>query len=298
MIEGADGVGASGRIGQGTFTAEIGDGDQIDVAIIGYDDADLGAPSRLAKGRQAATAREAVGSSTDFSVGDKVAIVPPDRGAKPLVITVVGLADEAQIQVTPTLFAPWDGYEAAVRVANPDAGTVLPHVIAVRPKAGVTDQQLVERINDASDQADALTRQQAADEAPGVAQVRQSFQVIFLLYALVVPLVTGLFFLIITFQKSASLTLLRAIGTRSGVLVRSLLVQVIIVMGGGILIGVALYAPLTQAGVGSLVLRFNVGAVIFWSVLLLVLGLVSALASARRVLAIDPIEATLGGGGR
>ena len=109
---------------------------------------------------------------------------------------------------------------------------------------------------------------------------------------------TGLFFLIITFQKSASLTLLRAIGTRSGVLVRSLLVQVIIVMGGGILIGVALYAPLTQAGVGSLVLRFNVGAVIFWSVLLLVLGLVSALASARRVLAIDPIEATLGGGGR
>ena len=298
VIEGADGVGASGRIGQGTFTAEIGDGDQIDVAIIGYDDADLGAPSRLAKGRQAATAREAVGSSTDFSVGDKVAIVPPDRGAKPLVITVVGLADEAQIQVTPTLFAPWDGYEAAVRVANPDAGTVLPHVIAVRPKAGVTDQQLVERINDASDQADALTRQQAADEAPGVAQVRQSFQVIFLLYALVVPLVTGLFFLIITFQKSASLTLLRAIGTRSGVLVRSLLVQVIIVMVGGILIGVALYAPLTQAGVGSLVLRFNVGAVIFWSVLLLVLGLVSALASARRVLAIDPIEATLGGGGR
>ena len=87
VIEGADGVGASGRIGQGTFTAEIGDGDQIDVAIIGYDDADLGAPSRLAKGRQAATAQEAVGSSTDFSVGDKVAIVPPDRGAKPLVIT-------------------------------------------------------------------------------------------------------------------------------------------------------------------------------------------------------------------
>ena len=41
------------------------------------------------------------------------------------------------------------------------------------------------------------------------------------------------------FQKSASLTLLRAIGTRSSVLVRSLLVQVLIVMGGGILIGVA-----------------------------------------------------------
>ena len=147
-------------------------------------------------------------------------------------------------------------------------------------------------------EADALTRQQAADEAPGVAQVRQSFQVIFLLYGLVVPLVTGLFFLIITFQKSASLTLLRAIGARSSSLVRSLLIQVVIVMGGGILLGVLLYAPLSQVELGAIALRFNVGAVVFWSILLLVLGLLSALASARRVLAIDPIEATTGGGGR
>ena len=67
-------------------------------------------------------------------------------------------------------------------------------------------------INAQSDDLDALTRDQAADEAPGVAQVRQSFQVIFLLYALVVPFVTGLFFLIITVQKAGALTLLRAIG--------------------------------------------------------------------------------------
>jgi hemin transport system permease protein len=35
-----------------------------------------------------------------------------------------------------------------------------------------------------------------------------------------------------------------------------------------------------------------------WAALLLVLGLLSALAAARRVLAIDPIEATTGGGAR
>jgi hemin transport system permease protein len=37
--------------------------------------------------------------------------------------------------------------------------------------------------------------------------------------------------------------------------------------------------------------------VLFWAVLLLALGLVSALVAARRVLAIDPVEATTGGGG-
>ena len=71
-------------------------------------------------------------------------------------------------------------------------------------------------INAQSDELDALTRADAADEAPGVAQVRQSFQIIFLLYGLVVPFVTGLFFLIITFQKAGALTLLRAIGAPAG----------------------------------------------------------------------------------
>jgi putative ABC transport system permease protein len=47
-----------------------------------------------------------------------------------------------------------------------------------------------------------------------------------------------------------------------------------------------------------LTLRFDVGAVVVWSVLLLVLGFASALVSVRRVLRIDPIEATTGGGAR
>ena len=119
-----------------------------------------------------------------------------------------------------------------------------------------------------------------------------------MLYGLVAPLVTGLFFLIITFQKSAALTLLRAIGARSAVLVRSLLVQVLLVMAGGLALGVALYTPLSQMTLGSISLRFDGGAVVFWSVLLLVLGLLSAVVAARRVLQIDPIEATTGGGAR
>lgn len=297
-IEGADGVDAAGRLGQGTFTVTVGDAAQSDAAVIGYDDPDLGAPSPLSSGRLPDAAGEAVGSASDFEIGDEVTVVPPDASGDAVTLTVVGLAEDAQIQVTPTLFTQWADYEAAVRVANPDAAAVLPNAIGVAPVDGVTVEELVAQVNDASPEADALTKQQAADDAPGVAEVRQSFQVIFLLYGLVVPLVTGLFFLIITFQKSASLTLLRAIGARSSALVRSLLIQVVIVIGGGVVIGVALYAPLSQLQVGAISLRFNTGAVLFWSALLLVLGLLSALAAARRVLAIDPIEATTGGGGR
>jgi hypothetical protein len=137
-----------------------------------------------------------------------------------------------------------------------------------------------------------------ADEAPGVAQVRQSFQVIFLLYGLVVPFVTGLFFLIITVQKAGALTLLRAIGAPSRRLVSALLVQVVIIVGLGLVVGIALYTPLTLVTATALGLRFETTAVVVWSALLLVLGVLSSLLAARRVLAIDPVTATTGAGVR
>jgi putative ABC transport system permease protein len=293
-------VAESGRIGQGTFTVEVeGEGDAgadgSEAAIIGYEADDLGAPEELSEGRLPEAPGEAVGSAGDFAVGDTVQVVAGDAGPE---LTVVGLAEDAQIQVSPTLFVAWPDYEAAALADNPDAATIPPSAIGVRPVEGVTDEELADRVDAVDDEADALTRAEAAEEAPGVGEVRMSFQVIFLLFALVVPLVSGLFFLIVTFQKSRSLTLLRAVGASGGVLVRSLLVQVVLVVGGGLAIGTALYALLTLVEVGSLTLRFDVGAVAVWSALLLGLGLISALVSARQVLAIDPVEATTGGGVR
>src|SRR5690606_30840191 len=118
--------------------------------------------------------------------------------------------------------------------ANPDAEAILPNVLGVRPEAGTTDEALVEAVNDVSDDIEALTRDRAATDAPGVDQVRQSFQIIFVLFGLVVPLVAGLFFLIVTFQKSAALTLLRAVGADSATLVRSLAFQVAVVVVAGL----------------------------------------------------------------
>jgi putative ABC transport system permease protein len=89
---------------------------------------------------------------------------------------------------------------------------------------------------------------------------------------------------------------LRAIGAPAGRLVSSLLIQVVVIIGAGLLIGTLLYYPLSQGSLGGLALNFETGAVIFWSVLLMTLGLISSLVAARRVLAIDPIEATTGQG--
>ena len=294
QIVAAEGVGASGRIGQGTFTVTA-DGAETDAAVIGYEDPDLGAPSTLDQGRLPAGPGQAVAGGaadgTGYDVGDVVVVEPGG-----LEIEVVGTAPGASLQATPTLFTEYATWEDAVGAGNPDAGTPLPNVIALSPADGVTDAELVTSVADAAADADPLTRSDAADQTPGVAQVRQSFQVIFLLYGLVVPLVSGLFFLIVTLQKARSLTLLRAVGAPSSRLVSSLLVQVVLVMGGGIVLGTLLYAPLSVQRLGTIQLSFQTTAVLGWSALLLALGVLSALVAARRVLHIDPVGATSNAG--
>ncbi len=298
-LQTVDGIGEVGRIGQGTFTGlPSRSSETFDTTIIGYelgpDGQGLGAPIELAGGRYPTQDLEVVastGGDFEFAVGDTIVLQPGG-----FTVDVVGIADDIQLNVAPTLFASYDTWSNAVQSVNPDAGEPLPNVIAVAPADGVSDVEVVGAINARSLDFDALTRADAASETPGVAQVQQSFQLIFLLYGLVVPCVTGLFFLIVTFQKANALTLLRAIGAPAGRLVWSLLIQVVLMIGGGLILGTALYYPLSQSRLGGISLRFETGAVIFWSVLLLVLGVASSLVAARRVLRIDPIEATTGAG--
>ena len=285
---------AVGRIGQGTFTVRAGDA-QTETTILGYENADLGAPTSVVDGRLPEAPDEGIASDVDasggFGVGDIVRIEPGG-----LEIEVVGLARDSQLNGSPTVFVTYPTYVDAVRSANPDAREPLPNVLGVAPAEGVDDATLAERINDLSEGLDALPRDTAADETPGVSQIRQSFQIIFLLYGLVIPCVTGLFFLIITFQKSRALTLLRAIGAPASRLVGSLLFQAVLLVGLGFLIGIALYAPVSQQRLGGIQLRFETTAVVTWAILLLVLGAASSLLAVRRVLSIEPVEATTGGG--
>jgi putative ABC transport system permease protein len=128
-----------------------------------------------------------------------------------------------------------------------------------------------------------------------VSSVRSSFLVILALFYLVVPLVTGLFFLIITFQKASALTLLRAIGAPGALLVRSLLVQVVAVMLAGSVVAFGFYV-LSLQGVKELGVRVEIQPVIYTVLAVLALALLTSLIAIRRVLRIDPMQAVTGAG--
>ena len=295
-VEGVDGVAATAPLWAATFPVTSAAGTAA-TSVVGYGDAELGGIAEVADGRLPERTGEVVANEADadrgLGLGDVVTVAPDGPE-----LTVVGVAADIGVNVAPTLFAGEDTFVEALRSRNPDAERPPPNVLGVRPAEGVDAGALAARITDADPALDALTAADAAEGNPGVEQIRQSFDVIFVLFALVVPLVVGLFFLILTFQKASALTLLRAVGSRAAPLVRALLVQVALVLAGGIALAVAAYAPLSAQRVGDLALRFEGGAVLLWAAVIGGLGLLGALASVRRVLAVDPIEATTGGGTR
>jgi putative ABC transport system permease protein len=292
-----DGVATAQPWGEGTFTVRAGDTDQ-DAVVIGYVLGGPGAPTTLVEGRLPQTTGEAVASSRNaadgFDVGDTVEVLA-SQGGTSTVFTVVGLADEINYSVAPVLFTDFAGFEAAKRSVNPDAVAILPSVVAVAVDDGADAAAVAAAISAAVDGTEALTRQQAVDGSPGVSSVRQSFSVILLLFYLVVPLVTGLFFLIITFQKASALTLLRAIGAPVGPLVRSLLLQVVIVVVAGSLLATLLYWAAASAP-NELGISVEPLPIVATAAVVLALALVTSLAAVRRVLRIDPIAATTGAG--
>lgn len=293
LVRDADGVGEVGRWSQGTFTATPGSDERVDVSLIGYDTEGLGTPSDIVDGRLPDGPGEAVASDVDADAGFGIGSVAR-VGPGGFEIEIVGLARDVQLNASPTLFTPYETYLDVVESANPDAGDPPPNVLTVRPADGVTDDEVVDAINAASLDLDALTRADAAAKTPGVEQVQQSFRIIFALYGLVIPCVTGLFFLIVTFQKAGALTLLRAIGAPARRLVASLLLQATMIVAAGYGLGVLAYLPVSQQRIGGLPLRFETAAVVGWGVVLAVLGIGAALLAARRVLRIDPVEATTG----
>jgi putative ABC transport system permease protein len=166
--------------------------------------------------------------------------------------------------------------------------------VAVQPEAGADPAAVARRITAAVAGVEALTRAQAVDASPGVASVRSSLSVVLALAYAVVGLVTGFFFLILTVQKTAALTLLRALGAPAPFLVRALLAQVAFVVFGGAAAAAALFEVVARVGDIGVSVDLPAASIAATAAGVTVLGGLSALAAVRRILRLDPMAAATG----
>ena len=284
------GVGQAGPLGESTLTFVNKGEQQVDVAVLGAEPGKPGQPTRVIEGRAATGPGEGVASSEDvskgFAIGDTVVTA---AGHSP--VTIVGLTKQSQFSVQPTLFVTFDTYTTLRRAANPDATQVPPSAVAVIPAAGTSPATAAAAINAKVSGVKAVTRSDAVANAPGVSSVQGSFAILLALAIGVVALVTGFFFLILTVQKAAPLTLLRAVGAPAGYLIRGLLQQVALVLAVGLVVAVALLTAVTSVASTGLALTVQPAALLTSTLIIVVLSLVGVAFSVWRVLRIEPIHA-------
>ncbi len=298
-ISEVEGVAVAGPIGEGSFTIELENGVLSDTTVFGYDLDGPGFPTTLSAGRLPQTDGEAVASASDasegYAIGQRLTVVPGDA-----LVMIVGLAKDMQFNVQPTLFVSYPTYETFVRATNPDATGILPNLVGVEPASGVDPASLAASITRQVEGVEALDRAVAVASLPGVSSIQQSFAIILGLAFVVVILLTGFFFLIITVQKMASLTLLRAVGATGGFLMGNLVIQVLLVIAAALVIAIPLTVfALSAASSDEFAAQTEPSVLSVTSVLIVVLGVSASVGAMRRVAKIDPAAATarMAGGG-
>lgn len=289
-VASVDGVAEAAGVLQSATTAVGPDGAELDVVVVGIDPGAPGTPAQVQGELPAEGQALASGSGFDegFPVGTRIE-VGPDATA----VEVVGQALDASSNASPTLYVPRS--EVATLVGGTGEGDRVSW-IGVRPADGVEPDALATRITEQVDGVEALTRPAAVDALPGVGTISQSFGILYGLLYVVVTIVTGVFFLILTVQKRDALVLLRAVGARRRDVVAPVLVQVVLVVGLGAVIGSGITAGLLRAARDTFGGSLAATTALTSTGVILLLALVAAMAAVRRVLAIEPAEATMSGG--
>ncbi|MEX0847988.1 MAG: FtsX-like permease family protein, partial [Ilumatobacteraceae bacterium] len=136
-----------------------------------------------------------------------------------------------------------------------------------------------------------LTRDEAVSALPGVREQTSTFNAIIGSTLVVVLAVVGLFFSLLTLERTALYGVLKAIGSSTGRLFTGIVLQAVIVAAVAFAIGSGLTAVAAVALPGGVPLQLTLGRFVFTFVALIVAAVLGSAISLRRVTRIDPASA-------
>ena len=285
--EQADAVAASeaaAEIGalERTFTVAAVDGELEDVALFGYDLATATLPAPPGPGEAVIDAQ--LTRIVDVDRGDTIEIGP---AGVPVVVAAV--VDDLS-QGAPTVWVASSEWQAIVGEVNPAAlpASGTRHVLVARPAGGDPADAAAELAT--IDGVDAITAAEAIDALDVVQQQSSTFRGIIVVTFVISLLVVALFFALITLERVRFYAVLKALGARTGELVRGVAVQAVGVSVVALIAGVLLSLGLVALFPADLPVRiqpFRLAQIGFGTVVVAVLG---SLFTVRRLVRVDPAE--------
>lgn len=111
----------------------------------------------------------------------------------------------------------------------------------------------------------------------------------------ITALLIGVFFYVITLQKTQELGVLKAIGTKNSYLANSLVVQAVFLSAVALLVGIGLTLAVQTVFPESMPFLLTTTMIAQYSIIFIVISVLGTLVSLYQVLKVDPLEA-IGGG--
>lgn len=284
IVSSVDGVDEVGGLGVALLGAVVpGEDESADVAVIGYELAPRGVPEVPAAGTAWADS-----SLRDAGVeeGDELLVGP---AASPIV--VAGFVDDTNYLQQGALWVDLATWRSVQNANRPDA-FVPDDVVQVLVVRGDGGGSLADAIDDATDGATStLTRDDAVLALPGVREQNSTFTAIIWSTLAVVLAVVGLFFSLLTLERTGLYGVLKAIGASTRRLFAGVVVQAVTVATVAYVVGGAAALAASAAVPAGVPLQLTPGRFVFTFVALVLAAVLGSAISLRRVTRIDPASA-------
>ncbi len=286
QVEAVDGVVEVGGIGNVQLGARVpgnGPRDLASVALFGYELAPNGVPDAPAYGQ--AWADETIKAS---GVEEGMVI---ELGPARSPIEIIGFVEDTNYNGQSSLWASPDTWRDVLSANRPDAqlGPDVFQALVVRGDGG----DLPDAIDTATDGAtDSYTIDEAVAAIPGITEQQNTFNQIIGVTVVIALVVIGLFFALLTVERTSLYGVLKALGAKSSTIFAGLVAQAVVVTAIAALVAGALVVVLDLLiPPGSIPLLVTPTRIILSVGLLLVAAVLGCSFSLRRVLRIDPASA-------
>ena len=282
-VEGVTEVGGIGNVQLGARIPGKGPRDLAGVALFGYEIAPKGVPDAPPAGQAWA---DDILESDGVEVG-MIIRVGPARSP----IEIAGFVSDTTFNGQASLWASPDTWREVLSANRPDAqlGPDVWQGLIVRGDG----DDLPAAIDAATGgTTESFTVDEAIDAIPGIQEQTATFNQIIGVTIAIALVVIGLFFALLTVERTSLYGVLKALGAKSSTIFAGLVVQAVVVtaiaaaIAGTLVVLLDLLLP-----PGSIPLLITPSRIILSTVLLLVAAVLGCSFSLRRVLRVDPASA-------
>lgn len=208
-----------------------------------------------------------------YEIGDTVELKDSD-----VTYEITGFTEDIMYSHTSMAYVTADGMDRLDRSSIPavvlsgDTGSISEDIDSIEDVKMVSEDEIKNAI-------------------PSYQAEQQPLNLMIVFLFIISAIVLSAFFYVITIQKSSQLGILKAIGTKNSTLVKSILIQVILITLIGVVLSVGVMFALNTVIPVSMPFYLNTGLMMIVSGLFLVVAFLGAILSLVRIVNIDPLDA-------